>query len=308
MKYDTLTDEALLERLCQTTERNAQNDLIAELFERYAAHLLRWLTLKTRDAGYAEELAAQTVEKMLNALRKHAGTRAPSPIQHFQSWLQRIAHNVFLDDLQRKKRKPTHFLEEATVGKPLEERLTDTSALERAEKIHLEYRYAMQELALFLLSDAQREVYMMRYIRQAGENKRMSVKQVAEALSLTERAVWTHLKTGKERLEKWIARAEAQQFPIEQPEALLPRLLEEVGLPNEANREATEAALLAPALHLLAPEQTRALLQQCANEALSAESKKVLPAAKENLYKMLDGKRDLDAWLLTNHIQHYNLP
>ncbi len=306
MKHPELTDEQILEKLCTATQPQQQDDLIAELYYRYNQRIISWLVLKTRDIEQAQELGSQVVEKLVHALRKQAGSQKENPIQQFKSWLYRIAHNVFIDDFQKQKKEKVKVFGDDAVGKPQEESLIDESHELLQIKLNFEYRHVMQELALFLLSDSQREVYLTRYYRQLAEGKRMPVKQVAETLNMTTRMVWTNLKTGKERLEKLISEAFQRNVTLRNEAEVFNQLLLLCNLPFLPTAEAhqTEQESLVPALRLLPTPQTTLLLKKFMEDiALNADEKIVVQKATTSLQKMLEGRRTLEEWLQTTTTQ-----
>lgn len=297
MKFTQLTDEEVIATLCNTSKRTEQDALISELYYRYNERIVSWLVLKTHDVDKAQELTSQVIEKLVKALRKHAGTKAEKPIQHFKSWLYRIAHNAFIDDLQKQKREKTQIFGEDSVGKPQEDSLIDESRELLEVKLDFEYRHTLQELAIFLLSDSQREVYLARYYRSVGEEKRMQVKQVAESLQMTTRMVWTNLKTGKEKLEKLITEAYKRNVSINEVIPVFEKVLDKIPLekkvPIEEHKE--ESGVLNPALRLLPKEQTKPLLDELINEKKpSTTEQKLSTKALIGLEKMIEGRRSLE--------------
>lgn len=67
-------------------------------FARYQSPLLEYLYGMTRDREWAEDLAQETF------LRAFAASHDPAAIEHPQAWLYRIATNVALTALRRKRR------------------------------------------------------------------------------------------------------------------------------------------------------------------------------------------------------------
>src|ERR1700756_2857419 len=95
-------------------ERFAAGDLDAfeSLFRLYQSELYRWVMRIVRDAAVAEEL---TVEAFWRAHKAHAGFDRQN---NFRAWLRRIATNLALDHL-RKRRPYVELAEDlAAVQKP----------------------------------------------------------------------------------------------------------------------------------------------------------------------------------------------
>jgi len=80
-------------------QRFAAGDLDAfeSLFRQYQRDVYRWIVRIVRDPALAEEL---TVETFWRAHRAHAGF---NPDAKFASWLRRIATNLALDHLRRRR-------------------------------------------------------------------------------------------------------------------------------------------------------------------------------------------------------------
>ena len=80
-------------------ERFAAGDLDAfeSLFRLYQSELYRWVMRIVRDAAVAEEL---TVEAFWRAHKAHAGF---DPQNNFRAWLRRIATNLALDHLRKRR-------------------------------------------------------------------------------------------------------------------------------------------------------------------------------------------------------------
>ena len=80
-------------------QRFAAGDLDAfeSLFRQYQREVYRWIVRIVRDPAVAEEL---TVETFWRAHRAHAGL---NPEAKFSSWLRRIATNLALDHLRRRR-------------------------------------------------------------------------------------------------------------------------------------------------------------------------------------------------------------
>lgn len=86
-------DAELLQRI-----RNGATDEFAELVRRHQSHVFAILYRYERDHHRLEDLAQETFLKVWRSLAQFDG-RAP-----FQHWLSRIAVNVALDHLRKRKR------------------------------------------------------------------------------------------------------------------------------------------------------------------------------------------------------------
>ena len=142
-------------------ERFAAGDLDAfeSLFRLYQSELYRWVMRIVRDAAVAEEL---TVEAFWRAHKAHAGF---DPQNNFRAWLRRIATNLALDHL-RKRRPYVELAEDlAAEQKP-------DSAVQQQTRVAL--RKAFAELPPRL-----------RVVAQLGLIEDESYAEIAEALGIS---------------------------------------------------------------------------------------------------------------------------
>jgi RNA polymerase sigma-70 factor, ECF subfamily len=79
-----------------------------QLYERYFDKVYGYLSFKLGSAADAEDLTEQVFLKALESLGGYKWTGVP-----FQAWLFRIAHNLMVDALRRKGRRPSQPLDEA---------------------------------------------------------------------------------------------------------------------------------------------------------------------------------------------------
>jgi RNA polymerase sigma-70 factor (ECF subfamily) len=150
-------------------ERFAAGDLDAfeSLFRRYQREVYRWVMRIVRDPAVAEDL---TVETFWRAHRAHAGFH---PEANFGAWLRRIATNLALDHLR--KRRPYVDLPEdlAAEQKP-------DSAVQQQTRLAL--RKAFAELPPRL-----------RVVAQLGLLEDESYAEIAGTLGISASAVKTRM-------------------------------------------------------------------------------------------------------------------
>jgi RNA polymerase sigma-70 factor, ECF subfamily len=79
-----------------------------QLYERYFDKVYGYLSFKLGSAADAEDLTEQVFLKALESLGGYKWSGIP-----FQAWLFRIAHNLMVDALRRKSRRPSEPLDEA---------------------------------------------------------------------------------------------------------------------------------------------------------------------------------------------------
>jgi RNA polymerase sigma-70 factor (ECF subfamily) len=146
-------------------KRFAAGDLDAfeSLFRQYQREVYRWVIRIVRDSAVAEDL---TVEAFWRAHKAHAGF---DPAHNFRAWLRRIATNLALDHLR--KRRPYVGLPEdlAAEQKP-------DSAVQQQTRVAL--RKAFAELPPRL-----------RIVAQLGLVEDESYAEIADALGISAGAV-----------------------------------------------------------------------------------------------------------------------
>ena len=78
------------------------------LYERYFEKVYSYLAFKLGNPTDAEDVAEQVFLKALESLGGYKWTGVP-----FQAWLFRIAHNMMVDTLRRRSRRPSEPIDEA---------------------------------------------------------------------------------------------------------------------------------------------------------------------------------------------------
>jgi RNA polymerase sigma-70 factor (ECF subfamily) len=176
----TTSDSRLLERAC---EYDAQ--ALAEIYDRYAESIYRYLYRYLGNAAQAEDLASEVFLKLLEVL----GTRR-APREHLQGWLYRVAHNLAMDWFRSQSKGPTVALNEELVADG------DLPA------IAVEKRLDQQELRLAIgrLTSAQQQVIILRF----GEG--FKVAEVAELMGKSQGAVKILQHRAVKRLRKLLER------------------------------------------------------------------------------------------------------
>lgn len=101
---DADTSDAQLVRLAQKGDAAC----FGTLYERYFDKVYSYLAFKLGTPTEAEDVAAQVFLKALESLGSYKWTGVP-----FQAWLFRIAHNMMVDTLRRRSRRPSEPIEEA---------------------------------------------------------------------------------------------------------------------------------------------------------------------------------------------------
>jgi RNA polymerase sigma-70 factor (ECF subfamily) len=170
----------LLER---AREYDAQ--ALAEIYDRYAESIYRYLYRYLGDAAQAEDLASEVFLKLLEVL----GTRR-APREHLQGWLYRVAHNLAMDRFRQRSSRPTVALNEALVAGG---DLPDIAVAKRLDQQQL-------RLAISQLTSAQQQVILLRF----GEG--LKVAEVSELMGKSQGAVKILQHRAVRRLRKLLER------------------------------------------------------------------------------------------------------
>jgi RNA polymerase sigma-70 factor (ECF subfamily) len=119
--------DAELVRLAQ----NGDAACFGRLYERYFEKVYSYLAFKLGSPTEAEDVAEHVFLKALESLGGYKWTGVP-----FQAWLFRIAHNMMVDTLRRRSRRPSEPIDYAS-GLHDERRSVDPEAM-LAEKVSRE--------------------------------------------------------------------------------------------------------------------------------------------------------------------------
>ncbi len=162
--------------------RQRDSAALAAIYDTYAAKIYAYIYRHVGDPHRAEDLTSRVFIKMLEALDRDKFAR-----DALQSWLYRIAHNVIVDDIRHRQRRPTSSLHEGLAEPP--ETHPDHIVAKQIENARL--RAAIAEL-----TTDQRDVILLRF----GEG--MTAPQVAHVLGKTEEAVRALQRRGLTNLRK----------------------------------------------------------------------------------------------------------
>lgn len=153
---------ALVERA-----REGQSEAFGQLYELLFESVSRYVAAIVRDPDRAEDVVAQT---FLSAWR---GLPKVRRVERFESWLFRIAHNEAISELRRARTVPLE-----AVGDP-----EDPSRLGSPQAMaDLQADHARLQRSLLQLSDEQREVLILRFLRELPH------AEVARVLGKSEQA------------------------------------------------------------------------------------------------------------------------
>jgi RNA polymerase sigma-70 factor (ECF subfamily) len=172
----TTPDEQVLERA-----RTYDAQALAEIYDRYAVPIYRYLFRLLGEAEQAEDLAGEVFLKLLQSLAANRGPR-----DRIDGWLFRVAHNLAMDQFRQHKKAPEVPLDvelAAGGGQPPEV---------------VEQRLAGQQLRACLrhLTSEQQQVVLLRFAEERP------LAEVARLMGKSEGAVKTQQHRAVSRLRK----------------------------------------------------------------------------------------------------------
>ena len=161
----TTPDSQLLE---QANKHDPQ--ALAEIYDRYAESIYRYLCRYLGDAEQAEDLTGEVFLTLVQV----AGTRS-APRDHLRGWLYRVAHNRATDLFRRQAKNGTFSLDqqptlEAGGDLPL-------AVLEKQQMRH------QLQMAIRQLTPDQQRVILLRF----GES--LKIKEVGQLMGKSESAI-----------------------------------------------------------------------------------------------------------------------
>jgi RNA polymerase sigma-70 factor (ECF subfamily) len=174
--------ESALIRRAQRGDRDAFNAIMIlyrERIVRLAYHM----------AGNREEAQDLCQETFIKAFRALGSFDARRP---FSPWLYRIAHNVTLDHIRRRKARPA--LVESDPEFPFEERMDQTAENPQRTLLSKETQKEMMA-AIQSLPENYRSVVVFRYLED------LSYAEIAAALNLTEANVMMRMSRARRMLK-----------------------------------------------------------------------------------------------------------
>jgi len=133
------------------TEDIAQRrSAIAKLYETHFERVARYILLRIGDEAEAEDLASEVFIRALRAVDSYKETGAP-----MEAWLFRIAHNIVVDHLRRKSRRPAAV--------PIDEAYSLSGSDNPVEQVERQQALAEVREALTGLSEAQQKILALRF-------------------------------------------------------------------------------------------------------------------------------------------------
>lgn len=172
-----LTDEEVVDAIRQ------QNDsaMVNVLYSRYADKVYRKCYSFVKDEAAAEDLAHDVFIKVLLNLNSFSGR------SKFSSWLYSVTYNFCIDYLRRKQR---YHIESIDNDNSAPVNIADIDTVE-------DLNHIKSDRLKLLLEKVKTEEKMILLMKYADS---MSIKEIQEALNLSESAVKMRIKRAKEKI------------------------------------------------------------------------------------------------------------
>lgn len=166
-----------------TAELSRKRAAVAELFETHFERIVRYIAVRIGDIHEAEDLGSEVFVRALRAVEHYKETGAP-----MEAWLFKIAHNITVDYLRSRGRRPASV--------PLDEDLVVASKQDLDENLERQEEVKQLQQAMEQLTDAQRQVLALRF---GGD---MTSEQVAEVMGKRPGAVREMQSAGIKKLRQ----------------------------------------------------------------------------------------------------------
>jgi RNA polymerase sigma-70 factor (ECF subfamily) len=166
-------------RLAIARAKEGDRDAVRFLYVRYSDNVYGYVRSIVRDDREAEDLTQHVFMKLVTVISKYEDRGVP-----FSGWLLRLARNVALDHLRRRRPTPTEEVFAADTH-------TDESSRERARDFHS---------ALASLPEEQRDVVIMRHV--VG----LTPQEIAEHMGRSESSIHGLHHRGRRALQQELRR------------------------------------------------------------------------------------------------------
>jgi RNA polymerase sigma-70 factor (ECF subfamily) len=174
------------ERAWVEQARAGDSTAVGYLYERYVDRIYRYILLKIGDPHEAEDLTGQVFVRMIEAIGSFQWQGVS-----FQSWLYRIAHNLVVDHLRQRTRRPQVALEplEGTLLADGDDPYTWAEAADFRDHLRV---------ALGRLTDLQAQVIALKF------GGGLSNAEVGRVLGRSEGAVKALQHSALANMNKWL--------------------------------------------------------------------------------------------------------
>ncbi len=137
---------------------------IAGLYETHFERVARYINVRIGNFQEAQDLASEVFVRALRSADSYKDTGAP-----LEAWIFRIAHNIAVDHLRQKDRRPAQVPVEAVFS-------LASNGDDPSEGMHREEEVKRLHQALQHLTDAQRQVIALRF------GSEMSSEEIAQVM------------------------------------------------------------------------------------------------------------------------------
>lgn len=167
---------------------SGDSEIFGELVERYEKRLLRY----ARKFLFGREDMEDLVQDVF--LKAYQNIQSFSADKRFSPWIYRIAHNVFINKLKRRKFEPMNFFPDADTlfPHPVSSENADSESIR--EEVKKQINESMDAVGV-----KYKEVLVLHYFEE------MSYKEISEVLEIPVSTVGVRIKRGKEKLKKFIS-------------------------------------------------------------------------------------------------------
>lgn len=179
---EQVPDETLVERF-----RRGDDTAFDELVVRHQGKVYAIAYRMTRNREDSLDIAQEVF------VRAHRGIAKWKPIKGFQHWLYRIATNLTIDVIRKRKRRRAVIVEGEDFSMDRGS-VAPATVRDPVRSLELEDIGTRLRAALDTLPDRQRAVMLLRYYED------LSIKEIASTLGCTEGTVKTHLFRGTGKL------------------------------------------------------------------------------------------------------------
>lgn len=168
-------NEAQLLKLAREFDQAA----LTKVYQNYHAAIYRYIYHHLGDAQIAQDLASEVFRRFLQALRNGGG-----PTRQLQAWLYRVAHNLVVDELRRRKHRDHQSLDDAP-GDVLDGAFNLDNLVDNAIAM------GRVRCALLALTDEQRQVVVLKFMQgmSNAETAEITGKTIGAVKALQHRAL-----------------------------------------------------------------------------------------------------------------------
>lgn len=177
MKYDSMHDSELIEKI----NASGESFWFGILYDRHEKLVYNKCLSMLKNQTDAEDLTHDIFIKVYVSLKQFKGE------SQFKTWLFSITYNFCISFLRKKKTLPITAEENVPDS-------ADETAIEIEDKAFLSLKIELLKWALEEIKPDEKAILLMKY------QDDMSLKDISEALEITESAVKMRLKRAKEKV------------------------------------------------------------------------------------------------------------